>query len=783
MNREMRDRVPRTLFQSRPRHDGDSLIPAEVATAAPVDAGWLGVVLDHHRLFDGLAAGWLRPSSGAGFLVGIGAYAASEPIPESGHRMPVFVRFDRAALPDIEVPVFDEEGWTRRFPERVGGSDRFLYWPGALPAFGISGLSVSTRNRGARLAALARQVANVELPAEPEVVSLPENDWTLPAFPADRTPEGSGWDSPVVSEGHRTEADAAHGAMSMAIWAVPRNGRWLDLLTASLSSERTRLPAAATRVDAPWWEFPPWTAPAPGVVGEGETGLWLGATDVFGDSDGAAEGPSGLAERIAAAARLRGAPGKRVAAWLDSTRALLLGEGEVRLDRWRERGVGLALQLALLRPEPTKFAAWNRDLPGLPPAVWWSAAALCGLSRGYRALDLQFRGSARQRAVLAVHALRLQSSRTAEVSWPAVEGEANWRRESGDLVLEWGGREIARLAESSRGKWLSADLRDAGIREQARKIASDLRWNCVHREVRLDDESLFVSGPGELRAGDEGVLARGEVRLRLPDRARIETVLDEAEFRHLIATAPGRVPAPLGLPKSPAGLRQLGIPGLEYLPEFLDESEESGIIEEIDRGEWKTDLARRVQHYGWTYDYQRRAVADSMRLGDLPTWAATIAGRLVRAGILEERPDQVIVNEYIEDQGIAGHIDHASFADGIAMISLLESWEMVFRRPKEPKDKRAFVLERRSVAVMTGEARYEWTHEIPKRKSEPAAGQGGGRRGRIRRGRRLSLTFRKVLPPGRGEEPGGGRQPRGVPGRRRAEAAEIPTRGEVDRSG
>lgn len=780
----MKDPGLRTLFRNRPRREGDPMVPGETAMAAPADRDWLGVVVDHHRLFDGLAGGWLRASSDPGFLVGVGTYAANGRAPESGHRMPVFVRFDRAALPEIEVPVFAADGWTRRSLERVGATDRFLFWPGALPTFGITGLSVATKDRGARLAALARQVSNVELPVEPEVVEIPEDDAAPPAFPGGGEAGASEAPATIFSERNRTEADAAHGAMSLAVWAVPRNDRWFDLLTASLSSDRTRRAAMAARVEAPWWEFPPWLAPPPEtVVTEGETGLWLGALEVLRQPDGRTEGSQELAARIAAAGRRRGAPDGRVAAWLDATRAVLSGEEEVRLDRWRERGVGLALQLALLRPDPVRFAAWNRDRSGLPPAVWWSGAAVCGLRCGYRRLDPQFRGSATKRAVLSALALRLAGSELRRVPWPAVEGEASWRRESEDLVLRWGEREIARTPESARGKWLSADLGDPGVRERARKVAAELQGDCVHREVRLCDERLATTGSGALEVGDGEVEIRGEVRLRLPDRARIEEVLDEEEFRRVIATFPGSVPEPPATRRSPVGLRRLEIPGLDYLPEFLDESEERRIVEEIGRGEWNSELTRRVQHYGWLYDYRRRAVADWMRLGELPSWAVTIARRLVRAGVLPEMPDQVIVNEYRGNQGIAGHIDHPRFAESIAMISLLESWEMVFRREDDRKDKRAFVLERRSAAIMTGEARYEWTHEIPKRKSEPAAATGGGRRGRTPRGRRLSLTFRKVLPPDRVEEPGGDPRSRPVSGRRRARAAGIPTGGEAGRSG
>lgn len=779
----MTDPGPRTLFRNRPRREGAPVIPGEPAVAAPADEDWLGVVVDHHRLFDGLAGGWLHASAGPGFLVGVGVYAANGRAPESGHRMPVFVRFDRAALPDIEVPVFAVDGWTRRSLERVGDTDRFLFWPGALPTFGITGLSVATSDQGARLAALARQVSNVELPVEPQVVEIPEDD-SAPAFPDGGVAGAAEAPAAVFSEWNRTEADAAHGAMSLAIWAVPRNDRWFDLLTASLSSDRTWRVAAAARVNAPWWEFPPWLAPSPEtVVREGETGLWLGALETLRDPAGRTEGPQELAGRIAAAGRRRGTPDGRVADWLESTRAVLSGEEEVRLDRWPERVVGLALQLALLRPDPARFAAWNRDRSGLPPAVWWSGAAVCGLRCGYRGLDPQFRGTATKRAVLSALAVRFAGSELRRVPWPAVEGEASWRRESEDLVLRWGEREIARTPESARGKWLSADLGDSGVREQARKVAAELQGDCLHRELRLCDERLATTGLGALEVGDGEVEVRGEVRLRLPDRARIEEVLDEEEFRRLIATSPGSVPEPPVTRKVPVELRPLEIPGLDYLPEFLDESEERRIVEEIDRGEWSRELSRRVQHYGWLYDYRRRTVADSMRLGELPTWAATIARRLVRVGVLPEMPDQVIVNEYHGDQGISRHIDGPRFADGIAMISLLESWEMVFRRDDDRKNKRAFVLERRSVAVMTGEARYEWTHEIPKRKSEPAAATGGGRRGRTPRGRRLSLTFRKVLPPYRVEEPGTGPQPRPVSGRRRARGAEIPIGREAGRSG
>ncbi len=203
------------------------------------------------------------------------------------------------------------------------------------------------------------------------------------------------------------------------------------------------------------------------------------------------------------------------------------------------------------------------------------------------------------------------------------------------------------------------------------------------------------------------------------------------------ADAPAPVQGALAVRREP---ERNEVPGLTYVPDFLDEREETDLVAVIDRAGWISDLRRRVQHYGWRYDYRARQVDASMRLGPLPEWAARLARRLVSRGLLADLPDQAIVNEYVGDQGIGRHVDaETSFADGIATISLLESWEMVFRERGEPRGRDvALRLDRRCAAILTGDARYRWTHEIPKRKYEP---------GRLARGRRLSLTFRKVLTP------------------------------------
>ncbi len=173
------------------------------------------------------------------------------------------------------------------------------------------------------------------------------------------------------------------------------------------------------------------------------------------------------------------------------------------------------------------------------------------------------------------------------------------------------------------------------------------------------------------------------------------------------------------------------IPGLQYLPDFITEEEERALIEIIDHQPWLHDLKRRVQHYGYKYDYKARAVTADSYLGSLPDWLMPITRKLLF------KPDQAIVNEYLPGQGISAHVDCVPcFSDTIASLSLGSGAVMQFTNGQEKHD---IYLEPRSLIILSGPARYEWTHAIPARKSDVIDGF------KIERGRRVSLTFRTVI--------------------------------------
>ena len=706
-----------------------------------LEESWLGLVTDHRRLFDALQDGWLRPlPQHSGILVGIEGYVAESDRAKEGHPIEVHLKIDPEKLPDLEAPTFCSGQWETRSIREVRPPDTTLYWPGVLPTFSILEISVSSEEERARLTGLAQFASNLILPEDVVRANAgPEDVLSADTRPREVAPRL------VVP----SVENALHGAISMAVWAVPRIDPWLDLLMTSLSSDRTRLPELANSVDAPWWRFPPWVPIQKDMEpASPQDCLWRAAVDTFSSAlieDGVA--PRELAVQVADAASRYGetACTDSISSWREATHSILRGEAVFLLDDPQTCPVGKAVQLVLTRPDPIRFKTWFQDLPELPPGIGWSAAALCGLLHGYRRLDAHFRGEAFQRELLSVLALRACADEARELDWPSLaSGDPRWRKDSGSVVLSWGGVDFARRPQRPRGRWYAANLEDAQIAREAKAVAKALGWTCTNREIVLKDARLPLRGLGTVHTVFEPsarLEVKGEVRLRMQGGVTIEEALDAEAFRHMVAVEGGRFSDPPIQQFRDLNVQELDVPGLTYARYFVTATEEEELVARIDRGDWRSDIKRRVQHYGWRYDYKARRVEPSMYLGPLPDWADDLAQRLFGSGLVPQLPDQVIVNEYVANQGIGPHTDAASFADGIATISLLESWDMVFRE-KSTKRKVGQALERRSVAVVTGDARYRWTHEIPSRKIEP---------GRGTRGRRISLTFRKVISPSGGK--------------------------------
>ncbi|GAA6057718.1 hypothetical protein JCM3770_002660 [Rhodotorula araucariae] len=110
------------------------------------------------------------------------------------------------------------------------------------------------------------------------------------------------------------------------------------------------------------------------------------------------------------------------------------------------------------------------------------------------------------------------------------------------------------------------------------------------------------------------------------------------------------------------------------------------------------------------------------------------------------KPRQAILNLYHPGQGITPHVDLPTrYADGIIGVSLLSSTVMEFRpvRPTTPAVVHSVQLRPRDVYVLSGPARWEWTHGIAYRDEDVVVDEGGEPM-RVLRGTRMSITLRRM---------------------------------------
>ena len=178
--------------------------------------------------------------------------------------------------------------------------------------------------------------------------------------------------------------------------------------------------------------------------------------------------------------------------------------------------------------------------------------------------------------------------------------------------------------------------------------------------------------------------------------------------------------------------------GAVIVPDLITEAEETRVLERIAAAPWMRDIGRRVQHYGYRYDY--RGSQPPTPTTALPRWAVVIGERLKAWFAGNAVPTQCIVNEYEPGQGIGMHSDSPNFGPVVASLSLGEAWPMRFRhRAVRPYARdglagdEVVVLARRSAVVLSGAARSAWMHGIDRNDT------------RVLRGVRVSATFRTVL--------------------------------------
>ncbi|KAI1395944.1 hypothetical protein F4819DRAFT_500633 [Hypoxylon fuscum] len=215
--------------------------------------------------------------------------------------------------------------------------------------------------------------------------------------------------------------------------------------------------------------------------------------------------------------------------------------------------------------------------------------------------------------------------------------------------------------------------------------------------------------------------------------------------------------------------------GLVLIHEFITEDEEAAMIEAFHSQDARQGGRRRIsQHFGFHFDYTTFGASEA-RFTPVPKY---IQDLLPRLPIQEHLPDQFTTQYYPPGAGIPPHVDtHSMFEEPLYSLSFGSDVAMAFRkcdandarRMRLPKrslttdpqtsvvpvpstpDKSGngdgaktadepweILLPRRSLLLMTGAARYGYTHGIRARKTDRIDGQ------IVQRQERYSLTMRTV---------------------------------------
>ncbi|KAG5882107.1 hypothetical protein JTB14_016870 [Gonioctena quinquepunctata] len=168
-------------------------------------------------------------------------------------------------------------------------------------------------------------------------------------------------------------------------------------------------------------------------------------------------------------------------------------------------------------------------------------------------------------------------------------------------------------------------------------------------------------------------------------------------------------------------------PGLMLIEDFVSPEEETELLElfKLESSESTGQMKhRQVKHYGYEFRYDINNVNKDKPLEE---------------GIPPEY--QLTINHYSPGQGIPHHVDtHSAFEDPILSLSLHSPVVMEFKKGNKHF---CVTLPQRSLVIMSGESRFDWTHGITPRKFDIIHSDSGFTA--LERGTRVSLTFRKVL--------------------------------------
>ncbi|CAD5218267.1 unnamed protein product [Bursaphelenchus okinawaensis] len=167
-------------------------------------------------------------------------------------------------------------------------------------------------------------------------------------------------------------------------------------------------------------------------------------------------------------------------------------------------------------------------------------------------------------------------------------------------------------------------------------------------------------------------------------------------------------------------------PTIRYIPNFITEEEEQALLSRVytaPKPKWQYLKDRRLQNWGGIVG-KNGLISD----GNIPEWLTNVIDRImtVENGFpCNNRPNHVLINEYLPGQGIMPHTDGPAFFPLVSTISLgsatyLDFYNVIEQGQENPSPiaERFFgtmLLQPRSLVLINSEAYSTHLHGIAER--------------------------------------------------------------------
>ena len=161
--------------------------------------------------------------------------------------------------------------------------------------------------------------------------------------------------------------------------------------------------------------------------------------------------------------------------------------------------------------------------------------------------------------------------------------------------------------------------------------------------------------------------------------------------------------------------------GFYYVRDVFSESQEETVKKILHDNTWEKYHGRSVQHFGHAYLGPSKVAATSPIPEEFSSILQTYNAALERLGLSHPPPNQITGTMYLPGEGIGYHGDDPLLGDPVSIFGSQSDTTMFFKNPSNG-DSFRIRLFARSLLVLTGAARHEWHHGIPRRREDEVFG-------------------------------------------------------------